>query len=169
LSIPEERWDKLVSDFRRICLLRRQKRWNEAEMLLKNGLPSRIAAWSESFDAELEVKRERLDGMFETEQRRIEDAFLVQELVAARFNEQFVPLICAQVAQEVHSLIAQEMATQDRRPNKPAGTVSKAAADVSRVAFDDLAGVIDLVLAEDRIPKSAREFESNLVQKKHNR
>jgi hypothetical protein len=167
LSIPEERWDKLVSDFRRICLLRRQKRWNEAEMLLKNSLPRRIAAWSESFDAELQVKSERLDAMFEREQRRIDDAFLVQELVAARLNEQFVPLICAQVAQEMHALIGQDMAGQDRRTNKPAGTVSNTAAQRSRVAFDDLPGVIDLVLAEDRIHNSAREFESSLVHRKH--
>jgi hypothetical protein len=168
LSIPEERWNKLVSDFRRICLLRHQKRGTEAEMLLKNGLPARIAAWSESFEAELDVKRERLDAMFETEQRRIEDAFLVQELVAARFNEQCVPLICTQVAHEIHSLIDREIAMQDRRPNQPAGTLSNGAAPMSRVAFDNLPGVIDLVLAEDRIPKSAREFESSLVQKKLN-
>ena len=166
MSIPEERWKKLVSDFRRICLLRHQKRRAEAEILLKNGLPGRIAAWSESFDAELEVKRKRLDDMFEAEQRRIEDAFLVQELVAARFNEQFVPLICEQVAQEIHALIDQGIAPQDRRPNKPSGTVSNGAGAMSRVTFDDLPGVIDLVLAEEPIHKSAREFESSLLQKK---
>jgi hypothetical protein len=169
LSTSEKRWEKLVSEFRRICLLRRQKRWDEAEMLLKQNLPRSIASWSESFEADLDVKRERLDNMFQTEQRRIEDAFLVQELVATRLNEQFIPLICTQVAQEVRSLMAEEPALQDRRHNRPARTVSNARAPKPRVAFDDIPGVIDLVLAEDRIRESARDFESSLVQTNHNR
>jgi hypothetical protein len=153
-----------VDEFRQLCLFRRQKKWVESDTILKTELPRSIASWSESFQAEPSVKRSRLDAMFQTEQRRIDDAWLVQELMAARLNEQFLPAICTQVAQEVRSVVAEEMAAQDRRLNTPARSSSNVTAGKARVAFDDIPGVIDLVLAEDRIRENARRFETTVCQ-----
>jgi hypothetical protein len=102
--------------------------------------------------------------MFQMEQRRIDDAWLVQELMAARFNDQIIPALCMQVAQEVRDVVAEEMATQDRRTLTSVRNSQGASAGRSRVAFDDIPGVIDLVLAEDQIRANARQMETVVCQ-----
>jgi hypothetical protein len=156
---PEQRWEKLVGEFRQFCLYRRQKKLIESDMILNSDLPRSIAEWSRSFEGEPSVKKARLDAMFQTEQRRIDDAWLVQDLMAARFNEQMLPNLCMQVAQEVRSVMVEEMATHDRRVPIPARSEVRPAAGRARVAIDDIPGVIDLVLAEDRNRANARLME----------
>lgn len=153
-----------MEEFRQLCLFRRQKKRIESETILKSDLPRSIASWSESVEADPGVKRSRLDAMFQTEKRRIEDAWLVQELMATRLNEQFIPAICTQVAREVRSVVAQEMTAQDRGLNTPARTASNVGASRARATFDDIPGVIDLVLAEDQARNKSRRFETSVCQ-----
>ena len=153
-----------MGQFRQLCLLRRQRKLIESDMILNSELPRAIASWSQSFDAEPSAKKSRLDAMFQTEQRRIDDAWLALELMTTRFNEQFIPAICSQVAQEVRSAMAEEMAAQDRRQPLPARITNSVSAGRTRVAFDDIPGVIDLVLAEDQIRSNARHMETVVCQ-----
>lgn len=152
-----------MEEFRQLCLFRRQRKGSESEKILKTELPRSIASWSESFEGDPRAKRSRLDAMFQAEQRRIDDAWLVQELMATRLNEQFIPAICTQVAQEVRSVVCQEMAAQDRRWNTPSRSASTVGASPARVAFDDIPGIIDVVLAEDRVRSHAAHFRTVCV------
>lgn len=159
-TATEQRWEKLVGQFRQLCLYRRQKKLSESETILNSELPRSIAEWSRSSDGDPAAKKARLDAMFQTEQRRIDDAWLVQELMASRFNDQLLPALCLQVAAEVRSVVAEVIATHNPRVNLPAPDGISARAGRSRVAFDDIPGVIDLVLAEDRIRANARHMEA---------
>lgn len=161
-AIEQQHWDRLVGQFRQVCLLRRQRKLIESDMILNSDLPRTIASWSQSYDAEPSAKKSRLDAMFQAEQRRIDDAWLVQELMTARFNEHLIPAICMQVVQEVRMAVAEEMAAQ--KPSTQAASAREFAAAgagrAARVAFDDIPGVIDLVLAEEQNRANARQLES---------
>ncbi len=161
----DQHWDQLVREFRRLCLLRRQKKLMESEAILHSDLPRTIAAWSKSFNAEPSVKKSRLDAMFQAEQRRIEDVWVTQELITARMNEQLIPEICSQVVREVRFAVADEMAVHNPRVNTPARNEASGTAGRSkRVAFDDVPGIIDLVLAEEQIRENSRLLETAVCQ-----
>ena len=97
-----------MGDFRQLCLLRRQKKWIEADILLNSDLPRSIANWSEVFDGPPATKKTRLDSMFQTEQRRIDDAYLAMDLLAVRLQDEIVPSICAQVTEQVRAAVAEQ-------------------------------------------------------------
>lgn len=103
--------------------------------------------------------------MFQSEQRRIDDAWLVQELMTARMNDHLIPAICMQVAQEVRLAVAEEMAAQFKPAPMPARNATNPSAGRSaRVRFDDIPGVIDLVLAEEQNRANARQLETVVCQ-----
>ena len=65
VTTAEQRWEKVVGDFRQLCILRRQKKWIESDMILNSDLPRSIASWSEIFDGQPAAKKSRLDAMFQ--------------------------------------------------------------------------------------------------------
>ena len=79
MTTPEQTWDKVVADFRQLCLLRRQKKWIESDIILNSDLPRSIATWSESAQIDPTAKKSRLDSMFQAEQRRIDDAWFAEK------------------------------------------------------------------------------------------
>jgi hypothetical protein len=109
VNAADERWDTLVGQFRQLCLLRRQKKWIESDIILTSDLPRAIAAWSETAEADPATKKSRLDAMFQTEQRRIEDACFTMDLLADRLKEEIIPSICAQVTEQVRATVLQEV------------------------------------------------------------
>jgi hypothetical protein len=147
VSTSDQWWDKVVGDFRQVCVLRRQKRWREADAILKEELPHSIAGWSASCPADLDTKSARLDLMFELEQRRIADAWLLQQLVMTQLHEQIIPAVCLEVGQEVRSILGQEVSQRDEK-HSFAPTSDNPVAIGGRVRFDDIPGVIDLILTE---------------------
>jgi hypothetical protein len=110
VNTAEERWDKLVGDFRQLCLLRRQKKWIESDIILNSDLPRSIASWSEAAaDADPTAKKSRLDSMFQAEQRRIDDAFFTMDLLTTRLKEDLIPAITAQITEQVRATILEEL------------------------------------------------------------
>ena len=79
-------WSSLVEQFREACVLRRNGRHEESEQLLQTELPNKIAAWSKQPLAVGVDRRTVLENMFHEEQRRVEEAFFVQKLVAAQIE-----------------------------------------------------------------------------------
>jgi hypothetical protein len=148
VSTSDQWWDKVVGDFRQVCLLRRQKRWREADRILKEELPHSIAGWSASYPADHDTKSARLDSMFELEQRRIADAWLLQQLVMTQLHEQIIPAVCLEVGHEVRSILGQEVSQRDEKHSFAIPTSDNPAAIGGRVRFDDIPGVIDLILTE---------------------
>jgi hypothetical protein len=109
VTTAEQRWDKVVADFRQLCLLRRHKKWIESDIVLNSDLPRSIADWSEVFEGEPASKKTRLDAMFQSEQRRIDDAFFAADLVTTRLKDEIIPSICAQVTEQVRATLAEEI------------------------------------------------------------
>ncbi|HEY6227014.1 MAG TPA: hypothetical protein VI282_07830 [Verrucomicrobiae bacterium] len=109
MNAADERWDTLVGQFRQLCLLRRQKKWIESDIILTSDLPRAIAAWSETAEADPATKKSRLDAMFQTEQRRIEDACFTMDLLTDRLKDEIIPSICAQVTEQVRATVLQEL------------------------------------------------------------
>lgn len=111
MTTAEQRWDKVVADFRHLCLLRRHKKWIESDIVLNSDLPRSIADWAEVFQAEPSAKKSRLDAMFQSEQRRIDDAWFAADLVTTRLKDEIIPSICAQVTEQVRATLAEEVRT----------------------------------------------------------
>ncbi|HUS36770.1 MAG TPA: hypothetical protein VM680_15590 [Verrucomicrobiae bacterium] len=109
MTTPEHTWDKVVADFRQLCLLRRQKKWIESDIILNSDLPRSIATWSESAELDPTAKKSRLDSMFQAEQRRIDDAWFAADLVTARLHEEIIPSICAQITEQIRASLAEEI------------------------------------------------------------
>ena len=102
-------WISLVEQFREACVLRRNGRHEESEQLLQTELPNKIAAWSKQPLAVGVDRRTVLETMFHDEQRRIEEAFFVQKLVATQIEEQLLPKLCFMIAEELRDVVRSEM------------------------------------------------------------
>lgn len=114
-------WISLVEQFREACVLRRNGRQSESEHLLQAELPHKIAAWSKQpLPAGLD-RRSILETMFQEEQRRVEEAFFVQKLVATQIEEQLLPKLCFMIAEEIRDVVRSETAGRNRG-GSPAGT-----------------------------------------------
>lgn len=98
-------WNQLAETFRQACLYRRQKRRQEATEILEKRLPPLIAHWSRIAPIEEGEKRRRLEEFFATEQRRIEDAWLIQNILLGQMRDVLIPSLCLQVTEEVRDLI----------------------------------------------------------------
>lgn len=109
MTTPEQTWDKVVADFRQLCLLRRQKKWIESDIILNSDLPRSISTWSESAEIDPIAKKSRLDSMFQAEQRRIDDAWFAADLVTSRLHEEIIPSICAQITEQIRASLAEEI------------------------------------------------------------
>jgi hypothetical protein len=169
---PERTWSKIVTTFREVCILRKQGRLDEAKRILESDLPKMISLWSQSSPEEIVSKRRELENMFRTEEKKIDDAWLVQKLVATRLTEDLVPSLCSQIAAGLKEVVTQQL-KQAQRPALPvrrlrtpldAGVAGKespismraANAKGSRVPLDDIPGMIDAVLAAQRDELSRR-------------
>ncbi|HTH49656.1 MAG TPA: hypothetical protein VMB21_19235 [Candidatus Limnocylindria bacterium] len=146
--LQDSYWEKVVSDFRRLCILRRQRRREESETLLRTDLPRSIAEWSRQQPGDAAAKKAQLDSMFHTEQRRIEDAWLMQDVLSTRLTEDFLPAICSRVSEEVRKAMAvgELLAGEPRSARET--DVAPANAPEPRVAFDDIPSILDLLLVE---------------------
>lgn len=137
-------WDKVVSHFRQVCLLHREGRTTDSRRILAEELPRSIAIWSRGSGLDPTAKRMALERMFREEQRRIDDAWLVQKWVLDRMSEELIPVLCSRLAEEVRDAVTGQLDPGHPRPRRPVPTF----ATRSRVAVDDLPGIIDLVLSE---------------------
>lgn len=141
----DSRWEKVVRDFRQVCVLRRQDRRDESDTLLRQELPRSISEWSRHDTADANAKRARLDSMFQQEQRRIDDLWVMNELLSARLREEFLPVVCSSVCSTVGEELRRAGAGRDS-VQAPVLRDARPAAPRSRVAFDDIPSVIDLLL-----------------------
>lgn len=146
-NVTADRWEEVVSLFRRMCFLRRQGKGAASDHILKQKLPRTIAAWSESCGRAPEVKKAQLDGMFQTEQKRVEDAYTLHELAALRWQEEVIPALTHALSQEMKRTMREQFALQTPALLAPGSAPSGYR---PRVAFDDIPAVIDLIVAEEQ-------------------
>lgn len=98
-------WKRIADDFRQACLLRREGKANEAAEILDKKLPETIAAWSRISGIRDVERRERLNDLFEREQRRVDDIWLSQQIVMRQMRDILIPSLCMQVAEEVREVM----------------------------------------------------------------
>lgn len=119
-------WKRIAEDFRQACLLRREGKASEAAELLDKKLPETIAAWSRVCGLRDGERRERLNDLFELEQRRVDDIWLSQQIIMRQMRDILIPSLCLQVAEEVREVMEfqaehlGEMLEEVSRPPAPA-------------------------------------------------
>lgn len=146
LPTLDDAWIRLRGEFRRVCLLRREGRQQEAGRLLAEELPRRIAEWSRLSPETAAHKRVELESMMRDEQRRVDDAWMVQHLVVQRVTEEVVPALIEAIAHEVQAVLSGPAA---QRRAKPILTPGRSGAVAGRVRLDDVEGMIDAVLDQE--------------------
>lgn len=155
-KLQDAYWERVVSDFRKLCVLRRQQRREESEALLRFELPRSIAEWSRQQPGDPQAKRAQLDAMFQSEQRRVEDAMLMQDLLSSRLVEDFLPVICSRVGEEVRKAMAvADIFARDQEADRQ---VAVAEAEPEKVPFDDIPSILDLLLNEDQAAPTGHKF-----------
>ncbi len=151
MHLQDSYWEKVVSDFRRLCILRRQRRREESEAMLRNELPRSIAEWSRQQPGDASTKKAQLDSMFQAEQRRIEDAWLMQDVLSTRLTEDFLPALCSRVSEEVRKAmaVADLLGAETRAENRAGKTPAPEPEPEPRISFDDIPSILDLLMVEE--------------------
>lgn len=175
-------WKRIGDDFRQACLLRREGKADEAAEILDKKLPETIAAWSRVSGLRDVERRERLNELFEREQRRVDDIWLSQQIIMRQMRDILIPSLCMQVVEEVREVMEfqaehlGEMLEKVSRPPTPISTPAPVRTEqpvpaASRIvplpkiaaaerrspvpSFDDLPLIIDeLINSEFDIPSS---------------
>ena len=151
IPLSDQDWEAVVQSFRRLCMVKQLGNQEESELLLTKILPKHIASWSRTSNADPLAKKTQLNGMFKAEQQRVEDAILLHEVAAARWETQFLPQLCDQVSQEVRQAVSKQFAQYVFQEAEPL-SIGKGRAQhfTPRITFDDVPGVIDLIIAQEQ-------------------
>jgi len=163
-------WKRIGDDFRQACLLRREGKADEATQILEQRLPETIAAWARVCGLRDPERRERLNQLFEQEQKRVDDIWLSQQIILRQMRDILIPSLCLQVAEEVREVMELQMehvnsvlASVSQPPARTRAPVAKAAAGTAIVNlprvmptersaapnFDDLPAIIDELISRD--------------------
>ena len=105
-------WNKVVTDFRRVCLLKRQGKPDASENILNGELTESIAAWSQQIKQESTAKRLTLQEMFITEEHRVEEAWQIQQIVLEEIRARLTTEVQNQVRDEVRSQVLSSLRDQ---------------------------------------------------------
>lgn len=166
-------WKRIAEDFRQACLLRREGKAAEATEILEKRLPEVIAAWSRVSGLREPERRDRLNELFEAEQKRVDDIWLSQQIILRQMRDILIPSLCLQVAEEVREVMELQMehvtaalASISQAPTRqiapPANAVlPDATARIVKLPqmvagagraipnFDDLPAIIDELISQD--------------------
>jgi hypothetical protein len=112
---PDKAWKEIVSQFRRLCFMRRMGRGEESVKPLWKDLSDMIARWSRAVNEPYNAKRSRLERMFLEEQRRVADACMLHELSLMQWQQDVVPVLTERITQEVRTLVTSEFEAQAAR------------------------------------------------------
>ncbi|MEI6392539.1 MAG: hypothetical protein WCT12_15715 [Verrucomicrobiota bacterium] len=152
-SLTTSDWDQVVSDFRRLCMLRHQGNVAESDEILSTRLPKRIATWSRTSTQDPIVKKTTLEDMFRNEQKRVEDAMLFHEIASTRWETQLIPMLCNQVSQEIRRTVSDQFSAYEAQFGElNAGRSANNPRIAPKIAFENIPGIIDYLSAEDRKP-----------------
>lgn len=152
-------WDKVVQDYRQLCILRRQGLAEESSRILRGELPASIAEWSERDPADGATKKRRLNEMFQQEQRRLDDVWFLQDIIEKRLRAELIPAISAKIGEGIRVAMSEQTANPapiqpapapaSQRPATPVRRTENPAAPARPVA-GDIPSVIDLIFEHER-------------------
>lgn len=170
-SSPQDRhrlWKRIGDEFRLACLHRREGKAAEASEILDKKLPDLIGEWARVSGLRDAERRQRLNELFEQEQRRVDDIWLSQQIILRQMRDILIPSLCLQVAEEVRDVLELQMVhvneALDRlthhsvRAAAPAATpntivplpqVMPAERRATTPSFEDLPAIIDQLITRD--------------------
>jgi hypothetical protein len=140
-------WNQIVADFRLACFLRREGKQSEATQIIQEKLPLTIARWSQVDSRSSSDKQAALKTMFATEQGQSESSDYTPQALAAKLADSLLPALRRHVSEELREGIAQQFRSWQNNfllSNRASGNGQSS----RRVRFDDIPGVIDVLLAE---------------------
>jgi hypothetical protein len=146
-SMVEQSWEQLVTVYQRLCLSKRQGNLEDSQRLLHQQLPKSIAAWCRCNPEDPAKQRTELEEMFKNEKQRVDDLWLINRITSLQWKEELLPTLRTAVGQEVSRVISQQFMELEIQQ---ATSVPSGPRHSRRVAFDDVAGVIDRVQADER-------------------
>ena len=142
---PQLAWHQLAADYQQMCWLKRQGKHEDANRLLNAELPQKIAAWSRQEAKSAVEKKAALEQMFRTVQERVNDAYLLNEMLTNRWREELMPMLCGTVAGQIQKAVSEQFSLRQMRPAS-----REVVSPAPRLAFDNIPGIIDLIQAEER-------------------
>jgi hypothetical protein len=150
-NVTTNKWDELVALFRRMCFLRRQGKAAASDGILHQQLPRLISDWSETSERDPERKKALLSDMFQSETRRVEDAYTLHELTSFHWREELMPALARSLSQEIRQTIREQFAAQTAQQAALAPVMGMPQSVYRpRIAFDDIPAIIDLIVAEEQ-------------------
>ena len=148
---PEQQrlWKKIGDAFRKACLMKRQGLAGEAGVILDQELPKLIAQWSRTASLPESAKRKELEELFAVEQRRVDDAWMIQNILFAQLRDVLIPSLCLQVTEEVRDLMENHL---DRKTDleeavqEPAASAVRSASDLAVLDCNELCSTVEKVV-----------------------
>ena len=132
-------WSRVVSSFRNACFLRHHNDLDESMRILNNSLPHAITSWSE-LDKELaKQKRLRLTKMFEEEEKRMEDAFVISDVLSSTLVDTLIPQLSEKIVNELSNRL-------DGNEKETTKIIPITTGIRERVPMGDVAAMIDSLL-----------------------
>ncbi|MBM3822470.1 MAG: hypothetical protein FJ404_06240 [Verrucomicrobia bacterium] len=148
-TLENQSWSRVVSLFRQACVLHREGKHQESRHIVEQDLRQSIATWTKFSGQEPGVKRSKLEQMFKEEQRRVDDAWMVQSLVVRQFSRHILPELSNRLVAEIRGSLANGVLT----PFAIAAAESEPSFepnDPVRIPFDDVEGMIDFLNSAER-------------------
>ena len=177
MTTPDELLERITIHFRNGCVLRRSGKLDEAQEAFA-AVPAEIHQWTVANTTQTsEQKKAKLREVFQKEQARVEDAYLVCDLVTERlenewfaeFGERLAAEVSQRVLSEVNAIVAsgvfQVAAPASPPPTSTPLPVSPVVPSIDpnlahrlakprrirreRVSFDDISGMIDMLMDQE--------------------
>lgn len=157
-NVESHHWSQVVNLFRQACILHREGKVPESRQIVEHDLRRGISDWTKSCVQTPTAKRARLETMFKEEQRRVDDAWMVQSLVVRQLSQQIIPALSNRLAAEIRD----SMRSHEVREFTPVPVTAEPFTIVpeTRVPFDDVAGMIDLLTSAS---SRSERLENHLV------
>ena len=165
-TMSDKHWNQVVSGFRHACILMREGKTHESNLIIHAELPKSISTWSRICPKDAASKKADLVNMFREEQKRVEDTWVIRGMIWNKLNEELVPTLCTRVLQEVKEQAREHFPFSGTKTEKPSPRstslqLTPSADRPQRIKFDDIPGIIDALHAEylsDHVPEPALAF-----------
>lgn len=132
MTAADQAWEQVVRDFRHVCLLKREGKLAESERVLSQVLPASIASWSQLDPQDSLAKRMQLQAMFDSEQRRLDEAWALQQMVFSQLSGTVISELKQRLSDELRSEFNQWLT--EKRIEPAPSSLAPVAAEVPSAA-----------------------------------
>lgn len=165
-SKTEDLWEEIKGQFRIACILRKEDKIDEAVEVINSVLPPLLSQWTQANTKSSVQKRKLVEQMFHKEMERVEDAWITYELVSKRLESQLTKALSdeiKEVKKHIFKILSEIDIVRNQAPvsSKPRylRAISRGASffkgrrakrRAERLSFDDIPGIIDALLEDEK-------------------